>query len=170
MIDFLREWALSLSGVAIFGSVCQVILPEGSFQKYIRLTVGMLLVLTLMTPMKELFHIFPDGDMAAMHSRAYEEKEKLETREKDAVLKIYQENLNQKILASVKQRLGEKKLLLKCWIEADNPEEFGTVKEVQVFLYPEEGCDAEEIAKIIKEDYGIPKERVKTSYLKERNQ
>lgn len=170
MLTFLREWALSLSGVAIFGSVCEVILPEGSFQKYIRLTVGMLLVLTLLTPMEQIFHIIPDaGELVAIHSRAYEEREEMEDREKEAVLQIYRENLNQKLLTSLKQRLGEKKILLKCQIEEDNPENFGTIKEVQVFLYPEESYDIEEIQKICKEDYGIPKERVIARYLKERN-
>ncbi len=171
MLDFLREWVLSLSGVAVFGSVCDVILPDGSFQKYIRLSVGILLVLTLMTPMQQLFHIIPkEEEMVLRHSRAYEEREGMETQEKEAVLHIYQENLNQKFLSSIKQRLGDGDMEVRCSVEEEDPEEFGTVKEVLVlFRDGDEINQTDEVAKVLKQDYGIPAEKVVVRYLKERN-
>ncbi len=171
MLDFLREWALSLSGVAVFGSVCEVILPEGSFQKYIRFSVGMLLVLTLMTPMQQLFHIIPkEEEMALRHSRVYEERESMESQEKEAVLHLYQENLNQKFLSSIKRRLGDGDMEVRCSVEKEDPEEFGTVKEVLVlFRNEEETNQTEEIVKVLKQDYGISEEKIVVRYLKERN-
>ena len=60
MLDGLRSWAMMISGVVVFGSMCEVILPDGEFQKYIRLAIGIMLIFALVSPFAKVLKVTTD--------------------------------------------------------------------------------------------------------------
>ena len=38
MIEFLRGWTLSLAGIIVFGSLCEMLLPNSVYKKYIKVS------------------------------------------------------------------------------------------------------------------------------------
>ncbi|MBO5363844.1 MAG: stage III sporulation protein AF [Clostridia bacterium] len=162
MVTMLRDWAMVLSGVAVFGSLCEVILPDGSFQKYIRLGLGMVLVLTLISPLQELLH--HDFDIGNFQSGtyAYLERETMEEEQRKEVMIIYRENLNQKMQQTLITEFPGFSGRVSCSVEEENPEEFGKILRVQVLLEHGTG-KAEEIQKILSREYGVLKTQVEVA-------
>ncbi len=172
MLDFLREWAMVLAGVVVFGSLCEVILPDSSFQKYIRLAIGLILVLTLIMPMQQLLRFkLPQEDASAVSKAvAYREREEMEERQKKEVMRIYKQNLNQKMAMSLEKRLGNVTAEIRCDVEEKKAEEFGAVQEVLVLIDAAQSSDVtKQVKKILTQDYGILEQQVVVRYLKEQN-
>ncbi len=158
MIRALQEWAMVLSGVAVFGSLCEVILPEGSFQKYIRLGLGMMLVLALLSPIRGLLHQEWETDEKMESRNAYRMTENMEEKQKKEILRVYQGNLERKILSALQGKLPDFSGEIQCMVE-ENREEFGIIREVLIF--PEkEGVDEEKIQRILTEEFGIAEEQI----------
>ncbi len=169
MINMLRDWAMLLSGVVVFASICEVLLPDSSFQKYIRLSVGLLLVLTLISPLRQLLNIkLPETMDNKNNSIAYAERENMEERQKKEVMRAYKAGLNKKMLLSIESRLGDIPAEIRCKVDEENEESFGMIEEVQILVDVSESGDiTQNVMEILKRDYGLEEKRVKVRYLKE---
>lgn len=171
MLELLKQWAMTLAGVVIFGSLCEVILPEGSFQKYIRLAVGLLLVFTLIAPLRQFLQLdFSGTELFDSGTQAYLQREEMEEQQKNDVIRIYIQNLNQKMKQSLQTELGETDLEVHCQVE-ESAENFGNIREVLVLLRTnrDESASAE-IKKILQREYGVNEKRITVRYLKERDE
>lgn len=158
MIASLQEWAMVLSGVAVFGSLCEVILPEGSFQKYIRLGLGMVLVLAMLSPVRELLHQEWRVAEESGQRRAYQDAEAMEERQREDVIRIYQENLNQQMLASLEAKISGFSGSVSCSVETEQ-ENFGVIRKVLILSDIEE-VDRGEILRILREEFGVASEQI----------
>lgn len=169
MPGLLKTWAMNVAGVAIFGSMCQMLLPEGGFQKYVRLAVGLMLILTLIEPIPRLLRIEPQDDPFALPGvRAYAEREEMDERRKAEVIRIYKKSLETKMREFVGRRLGLSKIEIRCEIE-EGEENFGTVRSVLVLVDAEENRDVtKEVQEILEQNCGVSGKNVKVQYLKER--
>ncbi len=154
MLTMLREWAMVLSGVAVFGSLCEVILPEGSFQKYIRLGLGMMLALTLISPLRELLHHDFDAGSFSPEIAAYSEREVMEETQRQEVMKLYRERLNQKMEQTLTEEIPDFAGAVLCDVEEENPEKFGMILSVRVLLENETAAK-EQIQETLSREYGV---------------
>ncbi len=166
MLEMLRDWAMVLSGVAVFGSLCEVILPEGSLQKYIRLGLGMLLVLALISP----FQKFLQKDFAGMDGsggiHAYWERENMEEKQKQEVLHFYRENLSQKMEQTLREEFPGFSGEVTCKVEEENPEKFGQILQIRVEA--DGNGTAEQIREVLCREYGVEKNQVEVPDGKEK--
>lgn len=153
MIKALQDWAMVLSGVAVFGSLCEVILPEGSFQKYIRLALGMVLVLALLSPVRE-FLLEGWRDNEEMIQERYQKTEEMEETQREEVLRIYKTRLNQKILSTL-QRYGISGKV-EC-VVGEKEKNFGEIEEVQVWASEQ---DSPKIYEILQKEFSIAESRI----------
>ncbi len=158
MIASLQEWAIVLSGIAVFGSLCEVILPDGSFQKYIRLGMGMILVLALLSPIRDLLHQDWQMDTGNGQNRGYREAEAMDERQREEVLSLYRENLNQKMMSSIQAKHPMFSGKVQCIVDEEE-ENFGAIREVLISS-DTKNVDAKEIQRILKEEYGITAEQI----------
>ena len=169
MLEALRDWAAVLSGVMIFGALCEVILPSGSFQKYIRLAVGLLLVFTLMTPFLEILHL-RDADSGIFNAgeSAYLAREEMEEKQRAEVLLLYQKSLNQKMMASIKNLRKRDDVEVRCSV-CEEIGRFGAVDGVLVLVRaaPSEK-DTEKIRQLMRQEYGVAEDQITLRYIKER--
>ncbi len=158
MIKALQDWAMVLSGLAVFGSLCEVILPEGSFQKYIRLGLGMLLVLALLSPVRDFLHQGWRGDKEVTKER-YRETEKMEEKQREEILRVYKANLNQKILSVLEGQGFSGTVQCRVGEEEKN---FGEIDHIWI-LAENEGVDAEQIYEILQKEFSIAPSRITVS-------
>ena len=163
MLETLRSWAMVLSGVAVFGSLCEVILPEGSFQKYIRLGLGMILVLALISPFQELLHQDFDDRSFQRGYTAYLERESMEEEQKKAVIAFYKENLNRKMQSTLVAEIPDFTGEISCSVEEEEPERFGEILRVWIQA-KDENVALDEICKVLNQEYGILETQVEVQY------
>ncbi len=160
MIKELQDWAMILSGLAVFGSMCEEILPEGSFQKYIRLGLGMLLVLALLTPITQMIHQEWSMEELGIH-HAEEEIGSTEEKQREEILRVYKEKLSQKILSVIQSVEPEFEGEVYCDV-GDKEDDFGRIEHVTITSKGE--VDAEGIRRIIKQEIELEEERISIRY------
>ena len=168
-MEVLREWAMTVAGIVVFGSACEMILPDGSFRKYIRLAIGLVLILTLVSPLQGFLKNEMDFDVTEKSMDAYTLKNDMEERQQADVLRLYQQNLNEKMQASLTERLGIP-MEARCTVEENDPATFGVVREVAIMVDGAYGIDiTQEVAEILSKDFGVEEKKLKVQYLKESN-
>ena len=50
MTELLKNIVMSASGIIVFGSVCEMILPDNTYKKYVHLAIGLMLILAFLSP------------------------------------------------------------------------------------------------------------------------
>ena len=157
MIKALQDWAVVLSGLAVFGALCEEILPEGSFQKYIRLGLGMLLVLVLLSPLQNLFR--QDWEITESKKRwAYRETRVMEEKQREEILRIYQLKLNRKMTEVLKESVPDFSGLVQCHVSEDE-ESFGNIEHVSV-IAEGSGAEIRQIQHALKEGFRLSPEQI----------
>lgn len=128
MLNFLKSWALSLSGIIVFGSVCEMILPGGVYKKYLHLAIGLMLILTLLTPfVKGGFDA--ELELPADFS-AYAESENMDSRQRAEVIRVYKKKLCDKICSELK-KYTDAEVEVKCEI-CGTEENFGSIESILI--------------------------------------
>lgn len=167
-MDGLREWTTTLAGIAIFGSICETIIPDGAFEKYIRLCIGLVMILALISPIYDLYRSGYEFDFSFQDNQnSYREYENMEKTQRDEVIRIYKYNLSKKIKERVLMEFSQAEFEVECYIEEEE-EKFGTINRVDLIVdsipLPE---TAKKLKTIIGEEFGVKKVLVK--FLKESN-
>lgn len=170
-MEVLREWAMTVAGIVVFGSACEMILPDGSFRKYVRLAIGLVLILTLVSPLQGLLKNKIDLDIAEQSMDAYSLKNDMEKQQQADVLRLYRQNLNEKMQASLTERFSNTPMEVRCTVEERDPETFGVIREVAIMVDAACGKDiTQEIGEILSKDFGVEEKKLKVHYLKESNE
>lgn len=55
MIEWLNGWLKGLIGVVLLAAFVDLLLPSGTFQRYVRTVLGLFILLTMLTPLLSLF-------------------------------------------------------------------------------------------------------------------
>ena len=50
MTGFLKAWTMSVAGIIVFGSICEMILPGSLYKKYVHLAIGLMMILSVLSP------------------------------------------------------------------------------------------------------------------------
>ena len=101
MIEDLRQWVLTIAGVAVFGSICDIILPGGNFRKYIRLAVGLVLILTMLTPIQKLIFKSRETDDFLSETDFNSVALTVDNMDRQNISKLYRDSLEK----NIKQKL-----------------------------------------------------------------
>ncbi|MBQ2369002.1 MAG: stage III sporulation protein AF [Peptococcaceae bacterium] len=56
-MEWIRTIMLNIVILVFFSAVLDFLLPEGSFRSYIKMAIGVFLVLTILQPVMQLLHI-----------------------------------------------------------------------------------------------------------------
>lgn len=99
---FLRTWTLNIVMVVIFISFVELLLPSSSMKKYIKMVVGLLVILVILNPIIELLYGDINVQDEIFKSTVMIEKEALS---KDAV--EFQGARNQQMISMYKEKIAE---------------------------------------------------------------
>jgi len=162
MLEFLKEWAISLSGIIIFGSICETVLPNGVYKKYIHLAIGMMLIIAVIAP-------FTKGDVPIDDNFTYPETEyamrgDMDKTQKEEIMRIYKKKLCEKIETELSKVAGVE-LDVKCQI-TDGEENFGEVEILWITANGNCGVQiSEKVYDVLHDQFGIKKEVVDVKYI-----
>lgn len=167
MGDALKEWTLVVSAVVVFGSICEIILPEGSFQKYTRFVIGLILISALATPIYSLLKLKPNmGNLIDEKAELYTDYTRMEETEGKTVIRIYKKKMEQKMLWSLQENVSKDIIDVDCDIN-DSKENFGNIKRVRVYVGTESKSLSDRIYRCIR-DYGVEENLVYIDLSKEK--
>lgn len=58
----MKQWILSVAGVAVLSVLCEIILPSGQTKKYVKTVIGVVVTLALVQPLFGFFGAFRQDD------------------------------------------------------------------------------------------------------------
>lgn len=123
MTDFFRAWVMALSAIIIFGSMCEMILPEGRYKKYVHLAIGLMLIMSVLKPI-----VNNDVDIAAkIPVGEIKATKRDEVENKDAVIRIYKAKLEK----SVSLEPGFENALVECDV-CEEDDGFGRIDRMSI--------------------------------------
>lgn len=113
MIDFLSSWGQGIIVAVIIGTIIEMILPEGSSKKYIKVVIGIYILFTIISPFIQKFSGSKLSAENILNTEKYEKmmakgrntiSQKLEDNNSRTIKDIYTENLKTDIKAKLKEK------------------------------------------------------------------
>lgn len=113
MIDFFSSWGQGIIVAVIIGTIIEMILPEGSSKKYIKVVIGIYILFTIISPFIQKFSGSKLSAENILNTEKYEKmmakgrntiSQKLEDNNSRTIKDIYTENLKTDIKAKLKEK------------------------------------------------------------------
>ncbi|MEG0127563.1 stage III sporulation protein AF [Clostridium sp.] len=80
MIDFFREWIMSVVTTVLFITIVELILPDNPIKKYVKIGTGLLIMIVVLTPIFKVIHNdFNVGDMMDKYTASLNNYEKVDS-------------------------------------------------------------------------------------------
>lgn len=168
MLQAISSYTQNIAMIIIFVSVINLVMPNGSFEKYIKMILGLIVIITILGPINTfLFKNRPDyTDILKRYEIDIENKsmkvqsgQYLET-QKDIILENYKEQLIPQIRGIAEKNGGIKVLDVDIGFNEDiESAEFGHITDISMLV---EKTKAEQSTKAIK----VPKIKVGTKKIK----
>ncbi len=154
MIEGLKNWAMTLGTIAVLGSICEMVIPDGSFQKYVRLAIGLILILALLSPIMTLFDKGIENNFFEIETKNTENKGKtaVEEAQKGEVISLYKKKLQNSMEGILSETLGDEEWKVKCVVNEGQGERFGEIERVEIYSKTGNITDAKDI---ISKEFGI---------------
>ena len=151
MADFFKAWVMSMSAIIIFGSMCEMILPDNSYKKYVHLAIGLMLIMSVLKPIVnreiDIKAEIPTGD--------YKTEKTAEKNSKEDIARIYK--------SKIKERLALETGLEKAEfdIEICEEDEFGKIEKI--CIKTSKRIEGEKIDTIMG-TYGLTEDEIEVEY------
>lgn len=109
MIEWISEWAGGIIVAVLIGTVIEMILPEGSSKKYIKVVIGVYVVFTIVTPVItkftgegiEVFDVLEIDEYIDEAKEASEVHNSIETSNQNSIMNIYIDGMKKDIEAKI---------------------------------------------------------------------
>ncbi|MCO7176591.1 stage III sporulation protein AF [Sporolactobacillus kofuensis] len=112
-MSYLVNWISQIILIVLFAVILELLIPTGTFQKYIKFVIGLILVVALLDPVLKIFQIHPDQLLNGLAIEQKDDSIKKETaRQKkeieNAQAAYIQEQVAVQMNDQVKEELNEK--------------------------------------------------------------
>ena len=160
MIDFLSYWAQGIIVAVIIATIIEMILPNGSSRKYVKVVVGIYILFTIISPIITKFSSNNFNINDILDTKAYEEQmaksdedisKKIEENNNRTIKDIYQSNLESDIKAKLKDKGYE---VLNTYIQIRDDENY-TIEFISLSLDKNETEESNQVRNIEIEEVNI---------------
>ena len=160
MIDFLSNWAQGIIVAVIIATIIEMILPNGSSKKYVKVVVGIYILFTIISPIITKFSSNNFNINDILDTKAYEEQmaksdedisKKIEENNNRTIKDIYQSNLESDIKAKLKDKGYE---VLNTYIQIREDENY-TIEFISLSLDKNETEESNQVRNIEIEEVNI---------------
>lgn len=143
MVAFFSSWAQGIIVAVIVATIIEMLLPNGSSKKYVKVVIGIYIMFSIIAPVVNKFANQNINANEIFNAGNYEQKmeesnnnilKKIEANNNRTVKDIYLENLETDIKAKLKEK-GYK--VTNTYIEAKDDENY-TIKKISITLKKEE--------------------------------
>lgn len=162
MIELLKPWVINIVAIIIFVIIADIILPEGSIKSFVKVIIGLFVLMAIIQPLIHLKNVRYDFEKSYMQTSLmldtggdYRGKEVLSNYQKVKALEIYETNLKDQIATAVayKNSMDKNKIEVILDINKDDKSsEFGLIRSLKVILPSDD--DKSRIEKIKKVEVG----------------
>lgn len=142
MIEFLGNWTKNIVYVIIFVTILEILLPNNSMRKYIRVVAGLLIMVVILTPITQLFD--QNVKIQDVLSKSYVEMEQMDIKNQKEALKEEQNEMTiklykEKIENQMKTQLEENVQGIDVDVKVDiftkpKKENFSQIKKVEIYV------------------------------------
>ena len=160
MIDFLSNWAQGIIVAVIIATIIEMILPNGSSKKYVKVVVGIYILFTIISPIITKFSSNNFNINDILDTKSYEEQmaksdedisKKIEENNNRTIKDIYQSNLESDIKAKLKDKGYE---VLNTYIQIRDDENY-TIEFISLSLDKKETEESNQVRNIEIEEVNI---------------
>lgn len=160
MIDFLSNWAQGIIVAVIIATIIEMILPNGSSKKYVKVVVGIYILFAIISPIITKFSSNNFNINDILDTKAYEEQmaksdedisKKIEENNNRTIKDIYQSNLESDIKAKLKDKGYE---VLNTYIQIRDDENY-TIEFISLSLDKKETEESNQVRNIEIEEVNI---------------
>jgi stage III sporulation protein AF len=140
MLEALKGWIASIVTVVLFMVLVDMILPENVFKKYAKLATGLIVIITILTPVFKFFD--RNADITASISEyndLFNKKEEVINREKvqtdvqKQTINVFKENLRKSIANEIEVSTGKKYDVTEIHVNEDTESyDFGKILSVEL--------------------------------------
>ena len=159
MIEFLKTWVINIVIIILFVIITDIVLPDGSIKRYVRVIIGIFVLLAIIQPFIHIKDIQYDFEKSYIETSIIldnksflDNKEVLGKYQKVKALEIYERNITDQITAAIscKKSISKNSIGVKLDINKDHQDSrFGTLNSVQVLILKREQTgDIEKIKKV----------------------
>lgn len=170
-MDNIKEWIATLSGIIVFGSICEMIMPEGKFNKYTRLVIGLILVIALISPVYSVVENGISDEFLLNSVEVYNNDFSLNIDEyqKNKIISLYKRKLEEKAKESVLKEVDGFSAQIKFEVEEGDEKDFGAIKKITVLSDSKFNSNqVTKIKRILKNDYQISENKIVILHFKEK--
>ncbi|MBE7028102.1 MAG: hypothetical protein E7407_03600 [Ruminococcaceae bacterium] len=142
-MNFLKEYAHNIVVISVLSTIFEIIIPEGKNKKVTVLAVGLVVMLTVMSPLEKITKFKHDITFPS-----FSINESFPSYEKNIVADVFEENLSNSISEKTAQNLNKS---ISCTVKTSRNEE-GEITEIKsVFISPYD----EETAYFIEKEFSL---------------
>lgn len=147
MLGFIKNWVIQVLVTVIFIILVDMILPNNNFKKYAKLATGLIVMITIITPVLKLFDRGINvEEQIETYITTFQEKEanidrkQIEQEVNKRTVEAYKEKLKGAIEQSIYNKTGEKCTVADITIIEDaGSYNFSEVKNITIAKSPPEG-------------------------------
>lgn len=142
MIPFLRTWILNIATVIIFVTLLELLLPNSNMKKYIKMIVGLLVMLVILNPVLELINGKVNIEYEVLKTSAYMDKgtmtaniDRVEEMQDQQMIQLYKEKIERYIKDRIEFSNHVKVINIYSEIEKNKEsKDFGNITKLNLVL------------------------------------
>ena len=148
LIDFLRNWIINIVIVTIFVIITDVILPEGSIKKYVKVIIGTFILITIIKPFTDIKNIsddfyksYKETSIVLNGEKELIDTEVLNSYQKLKAIEIYESRLKEQIISAVSYKTSLDKTNIDVILDINTNYEsnkYGMINNVLVIMNMED--------------------------------
>lgn len=144
MVELIKPWITNIVFVIFFLIISDIMLPEGNIKQYIKVILGLFVLLAIIKPFIEMKHINNYFENTYMETSSFLETnslsndfEVLNTYHKGKVVDIYENNIKKMVINTIAQEksINKNDIVVELEIEKnyENPD-FGSLKHILITM------------------------------------
>lgn len=157
-MDYITSWISEIILLILMAVVLELLLPNSDMQRYVRMVVGLLLLLALLKPVLSVFEVDPDDILDSFTSSAVVSQEKVKNSIENKKIEIQassrayiKEQMAVRLKKKVKEKISEhfhlaiSNIVIKLKEDGISRESGKAIQHIDVVLKEEEGSSNETI-------------------------
>lgn len=152
MMSFLKQWIISICTIIIFITAVELVLPNNSMKKYSKFVLGLILIITLIKPMIQIFdksmnmeNVIQSEIQTFNSNKTISNYDKYKNENMEATKSTFKLNIETECKKSLKDKFPNDNYNVKAKIKYDENSEIFVIKEIEVNL---KDTDIKKIKKI----------------------
>lgn len=143
LIEILKPWIMNIVIVAFFLLMTDVLLPEGNIRQYVKVVLGLFIILVIIKPLIDMNNINSNFENIYIETATFLETDSinadveiLHKYHKEKTLALYKKNIEKTIINTVSKELSINSDLIKVQLDLENKTDIysGMIEHVLIII------------------------------------